>query len=61
MRVVVEVTADGAVINIQMFGAICEGMLVSDPCLICSEHVAEMLAVFLAYKAVMQVGGFTRG
>ena len=61
MRVIVVVAADGAVINIQMFGAICEGILASEAFLTCNEHLVELLAAFLAYKAVIQVGGFVSG
>ena len=55
------VTAEGAVVKIQTFGASCEGMLTSEVFLICYEHLAEILAVFLMYKAVMQDGRFASG
>ena len=58
MRVIVVVTAEGAVVNIHTFGANIEGILTSELFLICNEHLVEILAVFLAYKAVMQDGGF---
>ena len=61
MRVIVVVTAEGAVVNIQIFGAIWEGILISEVFLICNEHLVEILAVFLAYKAVVQDGGFASG
>ena len=61
MRVSVVVTAEGAVVNIQTFGAICEGILTSEVFLICNEHLVEILAVFLVYKAVVQDGGFASG
>ena len=61
IRVIVVVTAEGAVVNIQTFGAICEGILTSEVFLICNEHLVEILAVFLAYKAVVQVGRFASG
>ena len=60
-RVSVVVTAEGAVVNIQTFGAIYEGILTSKVFLICNEHLVEILAVFLAYKAVVQDGGFVSG
>ena len=61
LRVIVMVTAEGAVVRIQTFGASCEGLLTSDLFLICNEHLVEILAVFLAYKTVMQDSGFMSG
>ena len=58
MRVIVVVTAEGAVVNIQTFGTICEGILTYEVFLICNEHLVELLAVFLVYKTVTQDGGF---
>ena len=58
MRVIVAAAAEGAIVNIQTFGASLEGMLTSEDFLICKEHLAEILAIFLAYKAVMQDSGF---
>ena len=55
MRVIVVVTAKGAVVNIHTFGASCEDILTSELFLICKEHLVEILAVFLAYKAVMSL------
>ena len=49
---------ENAVVRIQMFGAIWDGMLTSEVFLICNEHLEVMLAKFLAYKAEVQVGGF---
>ena len=57
----VAVAAGGTVVNIQTLGASCEGILTSEDFLICREHLAEMLVVFLTYKAVMQDGGFASG
>ena len=54
-------TAEGAIVKIQTFGASSEGILTSKDFLVCSEHLVEILAVFLAYKAVMQDGGFASG
>ena len=59
--VIVVVTAEGAVFNTQSFGASCECILTSEVFLICNEHLVEILAVLLAYKAVMQDGGFETG
>ena len=61
MRVIVVVAAEGAVVKIQTFGASCETILTSKVFLICKEHLAEILAVFLAYKAVIQDGGLASG
>ena len=55
------VAAEGAVVNIQTLGASCEGILTSEDFLICKEHLAEMLAVILTYRAIMQNGGFASG
>ena len=57
----VAVAAEGAVVNIQTLGMSCEGILTSEDFLICREHLAEMLAVFLTYREVMQDGGFASG
>ena len=61
MNIIVAVAAEGAVVNFQTFGASCECILTSEDFLICKEHLAEMLAVFLAHKAVMQGSGFASG
>ena len=61
MRVIVVVTAEGAIVEIQTFGASYEGILTSELFLICNEHLVEILAVFLAYRAVMQDGGYASG
>ena len=61
MRVIVAAAAEGATVKIQTVGASWEGMLTFEDFLICKEHQAEILAVFLAYKAVMQDGGFASG
>ena len=61
MRVSVVVTAEGAVVNIQTFGTICEGILTSKVCLICNEHLVGTLSVFLVYKGVVHDGGFASG
>ena len=61
MSVMVAVAPESAVVNIQTLGVSCESILTSEDFLICWEHLAEILAVFLTYRAVMQDGGFTRG
>ena len=61
MGEIVVVTAEGAFVRIQTFGASCEGILTSELFLICNEPLVEILAVFLAYKTVMQDGGFMSG
>ena len=57
----VVVTAEGAVVNIHMLVAICEGILTLLVFLICSDHQAEMLAAFLVYNAKIQVGRYASG
>ena len=61
MSVIVAVATEGAVVNIQTLGVSCEGILTSEDFLICKEHLAEMLAVLLTYRAVVQDGGFASG
>ena len=61
MSVTAVVTAEDGVINIHTLGAILEGILILWIFQIFSEHWAEMLAPFLVYNAVMQVGGFASG
>ena len=61
MSVIVAAAAEGALVNIQTFGASCEGILISEDFLICKEYLAEMLAVFLTCRVVMQDGGFASG
>ena len=56
MSVIAVVTAEGGVVNIHTFGAIYEGILMLRVFLICSEHLAKMLGVFLVYKAKIQDG-----
>ena len=54
-------TVAGAEVNVQTFGAIDVGMLTLLAFLICSEHPFLMLALSLAYKADIHVGGFVSG
>ena len=61
IRVIVFASAESAVVRIQIFGAIYNGMLTSEVFLTCSEHHADMLARFLLYKAEVHVGGFANG
>ena len=53
--------AESVVVKIQTFGAIWDGMLMSEVFFICNEHLDVILADFLAYKAERQVGGFASG
>ena len=61
ISVTVSAAAEGAVVNIQTLGASYEGILTSEDCLICKEHLPEMLAVFLTYRAEMQDSGLVSG
>ena len=61
MSVIVAVVAEGAVVNIQTLRVSCEGILTSEDFLMCKKHLAEMLAVFWTYRAVMLDGGFANG
>ena len=60
IRVIVVVTVEGADVSIHTFGAIDEGMLMVWVFLTCNDYLVEMLAAFLAYKAVMQDGGLAK-
>ena len=57
MRVSQVVTEEGAEVSTYTFVAIGKDILMLCVFLICSEHLVEMVAAFLAYKAVMQKGG----
>ena len=61
MRVLLVVTTEAGVIRTQTLGASCEGILTCEVFLVCNEHPAEIQAVFLAYKAVIQDGWFASG
>ena len=61
VRVILVVTAEGVVVIIQTFGASCESMLIPEAFLIYNEHLAEILAVFLAYNTVMHDSVFASG
>ena len=61
MRDILGITAEDAEVSINIFGAINIGMLMLLVFLIWGEHLMAMLAVFLAYRAVIHVGGFARG
>ena len=58
MKVIVVITAEEASVRIQTLGVSCKGILTPEVFLICKEHLADILAVFLAYKAVKQDFGF---
>ena len=61
MSVTAVVIAEVGVGSIYMLGASWVGILMSWVFFICNEHLAEMLHVFLVYRAVMQDGGFASG
>ena len=61
IRVIVFASAESSMVRIQTFGAICNGMLISEVFLICNKHCAEMLDRFLVYKAEAHIGGFANG
>ena len=61
MSVVPVGTAAGAEVNIQTFGAMDVGMLTLFAFLICSEYLFSMLALSLAYKGDIHIGGFVSG
>ena len=54
-------TAAGAEVNIQTFGVMDVGMLTLFAFPICSEHLFSVLALSLAYKADIHIGGFANG
>ena len=58
MSMTAVVTAEDGVVNIHMLGANLEGILTLWVFLIFSEHHVAILAVFLVYYAVIQVGRF---
>ena len=60
-RVIPVSTIDCNDVISNILGTIDVGMLTVHAFLTCSEHLAEMLAEFLQYSAVMQNGGFARG
>ena len=61
IRVIELAGAESGMVRIQIFGAVCDGMLTSKVFLTCSEHLAEVLVRFLVYKAEVHVGGFANG
>ena len=58
IRVIVLTSVESGMVRIQILCAICDCMLTSKVFLTCSEHLAEMLARFLVYKAEVHFGGF---
>ena len=61
IRVMVLSDAEGGVVRIQTFHAICDNMLTYEVFLTCNKHCEEILARFFAYKAEAHVGGFASG
>ena len=61
MSIIPDDTAVGGEVITQTFGVIDVGMLTLLAFLICSEHLFLMLALSLAYKADIHVGGFASG
>ena len=57
IRVIALAGVESAVVKIEIFDVIWDGMLMSEVFFICNEHLDVMLAEFLAYKAEMQVSG----
>ena len=57
----VPVGAEVGVVSIQTSGVICVGRGVVEALCSCREHLDSMLAVLLAYRVVMHVGGFAKG
>ena len=57
MRVILVISAEGAEVIFHAFGATDVGMLILLVFLIWSKYLMLMLAVLLAYKAVIQEGG----
>ena len=53
--------AESGVVRIQTSGDIWVGKFTSDAFCICNEHCEVISAVFLAYRAVTQDGGFAKG
>ena len=61
INVMVFTGAASGVVRIQTSGAIWVGKFVFDAFYICSEHFEVISAVFFAYKAAIQDGGFANG
>ena len=61
IRVMASSGAEGGVVMIQTLGAICMGILTSGFLLTCSEQCAEILVMFLEYKAEIHIGRFANG
>ena len=61
MSVIPDGTAVGSEVITQTLGAIDVGMLILLAFLIFNEHLSLMLALSLAYKADIHVGGFVSG
>ena len=61
INVMVFAGAASGVVRIQTSGATWVGRFISDAFCICNEHFEVISAVFLAYRAAIQDGGFARG
>ena len=61
INVMVFAGAASGVVRIKISGDIWVGKLTSDAFHICNEHCEVMSAVLLAYRAVIQDGGFAKG
>ena len=61
IKLMVSVGAEVGVVSIQTFGVICVRRGVAEALCSCREHLDSMLAVLLAYRAAMHVGGFAKG
>ena len=61
MSVISVDTAVDAEVSIHTFGVIDVGMLTLLACLISSEHLFSMQALFFVYNSAIHVGGFASG
>ena len=61
IRVMLLTGAVGGVVSIQTSGVIWIGRAVVVVLCSCNEHLDVMLALLLAYRALMHVGGLARG
>ena len=61
INIMVFAGAGSGVVRIQTSGAIWVGKFTSDAFCICNEHCEVIPAVLLAYRPMMQDGGFAKG
>ena len=61
IKLMVSVGAEVGVASIQTSGIICVGRGVVEALCSWRKHLDSMLAVLLAYRAAMHVGGFAKG